>query len=776
MAQLGLLQKIFTPRAAEDADGVPGLLTSNDGDDSSDDEDDEDEDESAADNVHASEGGTTTESSNPPRVRSPVVEPVPAPTTNSAPPAPSRVPTITQDDDDDDSDDETPRARPRWMERYMDAAREREETPSQNTRSRRTISDEVMLSCLEVSSGVTARSAAGQTYPTALMNEWAAAVLDAKTGELLEYRHLLRSAAHKEIWGAAFGKEIGRLAQGLPGVVEGTDTVDFIDKDSVPADRWKDVTYARIVCNYRPEKSDPNRVRITVGGNKINYPEDCGTPTADLFTVKLLLNSVVSTPGAKFMTMDISNFYLMTPLKRKEYLRMRITDMPDNVIDQYKLRDKVTKDGWIFVAVKRGMYGLPQAGILAQELLEQRLNQHGYSQSKLTPGFWTHEWRPICFTLVVDDFGVKYEGKEHADHLISAVRENYDLTTDWEGTRYLGLTFDWDYDKREVHLSMPDYIPDALKRFKHERPTKRQDAPHPHVPITYGAKQQYAPMDTEQPQVSAEDKLFIQQVLGTFLYYARAVDSTMLVALSAIASEQSRPTKSTMNKVDQFLDYVASQDEAILTYRASDMILAVHSDASYLSEAKARSRAGGHFFMSSDTELPPNNGAVLTIAQIIKAVMSSAAEAEIGALFVNARQAVPARQTLEEMGHPQPRTPMQTDNSAAHQLVTNNVQPKRTKPMDMRFHWLRDRDSQGQFRFYWRPGTANLGDYHTKHHPGKHHQNVRPQFVSPRRVLDDLRRRQQVAKLAVKSAQGFAALSPPRLQNISANSQAAAAA
>ena len=113
------------------------------------------------------------------------------------------------------------------------------------------------------------------------------------------------------------------------------------------------------------------------------------------------------------------------------------------------------------------------------------------------------------------------------------------------------------------------------------------------------------------------------------------------------------------------------------------MVLAVHSDTSYLSEKKARSRDRGHFFLSATQEDPPNNRAVLNIAQIICAVMSSAAEAEIGAMFINAREAVPTRKTLEEMGHPQPKTPMQTDNTAAQAVVTNNVQPKRTKAMDM---------------------------------------------------------------------------------------------
>ena len=191
------------------------------------------------------------------------------------------------------------------------------------------------------------------------------------------------------------------------------------------------------------------------------------------------------------------------------------------------------------------------------------------------------------------------------------------------------------------------------------------------------------------------------QVTGTFLFYARAVDATMLTALSALASEQAHPTEATMRKCKQFLmrkckqflDYAASQEEAVLTYKASDMILAIHSDASYLSEPKARSRAGGHFFMAADETIPKNNGAVLNISQVIKAVMSSAAEAELGALFINAKLAVPIRTTLVELGHVQPSTPIQTDNSTAYGVLTNTIMPKATKAMDMRFHWLRCRDA-----------------------------------------------------------------------------------
>ena len=156
---------------------------------------------------------------------------------------------------------------------------------------------------------------------------------------------------------------------------------------------------------------------------------------------------------------------------------------------------------------------------------------------------------------------------------------------------------------------------------------------------------------------------------GKFLYLGRAVDLTILTALSALASQQSSPTEDTKKKAMQLLDYLATQEEAILTYRASDMVLAMHSDAIYLSAPEARSRVGGHFFLSSDVPIPPDNGAILTVAQVIKAVMSSAAEAELGGLYINCREAVYIRNILHEMGWKQPRTPVQTDNSTADGII-----------------------------------------------------------------------------------------------------------
>ena len=169
------------------------------------------------------------------------------------------------------------------------------------------------------------------------------------------------------------------------------------------------------------------------------------------------------------------------------------------------------------------------------------------------------------------------------------------------------------------------------------------------------------------------------------------------------------------------------------------MLLALHSDASYLSEPEAKSRAAGHFFLGKLNNEKFDNGAIMTLSKIIKHVMLSASEVETAALFYNCKAAAPLRVMLEEMGHPQPKTPMQTDNSTAMGVVANKIQPKRTKAMDMIFHWLRCRDSQGQFRYYWMPGAKNWADHWTKHHSAQHHRDMRAKFLTDAQVLKALR-------------------------------------
>jgi len=220
----------------------------------------------------------------------------------------------------------------------------------------------------------------------------ALAVMDTQTGKMLNYRQLMWHPDHKGPWSLSSTNEFGRLANGVGGRIKNpTNTIKIIHKHEAPHDRRKDITYGQFVCTVRPEKAESNRTQFTIGGDQINYPGEVAMPTADMLVEKLLFNIVVSTKGAKFMTLDISNFYLMTPLKRPEFIRMKLSNIPDEIIREYKLRNKATPDGSIYIVANKGMCRLPQAGLLANELLEKCLNEHGYHQSKLVPGRWKHK-------------------------------------------------------------------------------------------------------------------------------------------------------------------------------------------------------------------------------------------------------------------------------------------------------------------------------------------------------------------------------------------------
>ena len=159
------------------------------------------------------------------------------------------------------------------------------------------------------------------------------------------------------------------------------------------------------------------------------------------------------------------------------------------------------------------------------------------------------------------------------------------------------------------------------------------------------------------------------------------------------------------------------------------MLLALHSDVSYLSEPESKGRAAGHFYLGKLNDEDFDNGAILTLSKIIKHVMTSASEAETAALFYNCKAAAPLRTTLAEMGHPQAKTLVTTDNSTAQGLITKTMIPKAAKSYDMRFNFLKCREAQRQFDFVWRRGRLNRADYHSKRHPVKHYIEKRHNFV-----------------------------------------------
>jgi hypothetical protein len=199
-------------------------------------------------------------------------------------------------------------------------------------------------------------------------NHWsrqrlANAIVHPVTGKEMEYKALMKDPRLQQLWTRGFGKGCGRLFQGIRDI-PGTNTCFFIKLTNIPKDRK--ITYGKIVCDYKPHKKEKERVRLTVGGTILDYSGDVATSTADITTLKILINSTLSTEKAAMMMMDIKNCYLGTPLQRFEYMKMVLSRFPEEIVQKYNL-NALAVDGWVYIEIRKGVYGLKQAGLLANQ-------------------------------------------------------------------------------------------------------------------------------------------------------------------------------------------------------------------------------------------------------------------------------------------------------------------------------------------------------------------------------------------------------------------------
>ena len=539
-------------------------------------------------------------------------------------------------------------------------------------------------------------------------------------GSPLTYASALASD-HAAEWQLANDEEMRKL-------VTATQTMKPIHKSHIPADRRRDVAY------YNPQVKEKikdgkyvRRVRGTIGGDRTNFTGAVSARTASLEVVRTLLNSVLA-DDAEFMCCDITDYYLGTPMKRSEYMRVHRRQLSAPIIAELDLEPYLCDD-IIHFEVTKGMYGLPQAGLLAQKRLVSHLATHGYIESDAVPCLFRHATNGITFVLVVDDFGIKFKGAEGRDHLLNTLRLLYTITVDNAGSQYLGMAIDHDKSTQTITISMPGYIAKVLARFHALIDgTSNARSPGTYTQPQYGAKIQYEQQDESRPLTAAE-KTLVQEVVGSFLYYARAVDPTMLQATNKIASEQAQPTQHVMDQVIHLLRYAATYPDNAIRFRKSKMHLILQADASYLSRSKARSVAGGVAYFGDSDDPTTENGIVHAISSIIDVVVSSAGESEYGAAFIIAQNGVSLRNIATAMGHAQPATPLLGDNKFAIGLGSDTIKQRRSKSIDMRFHWLRDRIRQGQFVMHYLATDLLLADFFTKTLPTKAHQAIMPRLV-----------------------------------------------
>ena len=240
---------------------------------------------------------------------------------------------------------------------------------------------------------------------------------------------------------------------------------------------------------------------------------------------------------------------------------------------------------------------------------------------------------------------------------------------------------------------MSNYTHKTLKKIYHQPPKKAQYSPHQWNTPTFGNTIQITPIDNTERQ----------SIIGTFFYYACAVDPTIFPVINDIASAQAAPTGQIKEKLKVLLEYMHTYPKAKIRFHASKMILNIDSDAAYLILPGAKSRVAGYYHMSTTpdpttTSTQERNGAIHVECKALRRVVSSTAEAKTTAIFHNAKTAIEIRHTLETLGRPQPPTPLKTKNSTSLGFVKNLVNLKSNKSWDMRFHWLQEKKTKKTYK------------------------------------------------------------------------------
>jgi hypothetical protein len=421
---------------------------------------------------------------------------------------------------------------------------------------------------------ITPAHASRRKYPSAFITHWAssactinraASVFHENTGNFLEWQQLHTHPTLSITWNTFYANKLGCLYQGIgtgPNKgkhIKGTNTLFPILYNKIPSNHRREITYFKVVCMVQPEKGDDaNRAHITIGGKNIPYPRDVGTLMGSIELVKLLVNSVLSQRNARLATMDLKNFYPNTLINQPEYVCIKLADIPQEFINENKLKE-LARDSWIYFGMRRGMYGLPQAGILTNKRLQDRLAEFDYYKAATTTGLWCHKWCPVMFALIINDnFAIQYVGDAHLDNLCQACKKHYEVSEKIDGTCFAGMSLKWNYSpihaKRSCHLSIPGYIFNLCTRYKHPMPTKRQLSPCKHCKIIFGQTTQLTHVNPYSPPLSTEGVKRIQGMIGALLYYARAVNNKLLATLSTLSSQQVTATEATNVAMNQLLD------------------------------------------------------------------------------------------------------------------------------------------------------------------------------------------------------------------------------
>ena len=536
----------------------------------------------------------------------------------------------------------------------------------------------------------------------------------------------------KAIRGINHGKWIESMDTEMRRLITKTKSMEYIPSGIVPPNVKIGLANPIIAEKIRMDGIE-FRTRLTWSKHMTVTEGPNSSSTIDLTAVKILMNSIVSDPNANCSVIDISDFYLNSKLDTPAYLWVPMRFLPYITKKWLGVLHRPTTDKLLF-KVYNAIYGMDDAGRISQQDLIRHLAPHGYHMKSHSPCVFTHETRSTIFTTFVDDFLIKTDSRtDDIDHLKNTLELKYPIKFQLHATKYLGFTINLhrvphNHALDSLKISMPGYVSNALKLLNFKQ-TFHPKSPSIYVAPIYGNKIQFEEEDTSPP-ASKTQEAYLRQAIGLFRYYAQCIDGVTIHPISKLALKQSHPTIRDMDMLNRFLNYMAdNQETASITYHPSDMQLHIHSDESYLSESKSRSRHAGFSTCGEIIYSPTGpcivNGPIRVSSTIIPTVVGSATEASYASLYLNAQDATIDRQTLLDMDHPQTPTLITFDNQPAGKIALRTAKIRKSKAIAMRYHWIQDRIAQKEFRIQWKPGRQNIADFPSKAHPVHHFLTMR---------------------------------------------------
>jgi len=541
----------------------------------------------------------------------------------------------------------------------------------------------------------------------------------------LKYKSALTSK-NKAYWDSADIEEYRRLFL--------SHTCKGILRQDVPQQERGNITYYNRQVKEKPKTVNNKlhtefRVRGTYGGDLPRYFGPVSTTSAEYATTKALWLSTLANvkhtdPNTRFVTMDLVDFYLGTPLDKPAYMRFQSSTFPQEIIDEFDLHSFVS-NGEIIVSVHKCMYGHPAAGFLSHKLIVSKFQQGGFSENPLVSGLFSNG--KTTFVLIVDDLGIRVNSDSELDNIEKIITDaGWKVKIDKSGSKFLGMRLNWNYDVEDptLEIDAPDTMPKALARFADSSILRGKNTPSRYQQPTYGPPTtDVLPTPTPRP----ECKERVQQVAGTFLHYARTIDYTMLEAVNTIGRTQAAPTSDTLLEVDQLLHYAARFPNNKLVFKASEMILRCMYDASHMIP---HGKAGAIFYASNATDPPEVVHNVFDVlCKVIPYVTASASESEYAAAFLAGQQGYFYRNVFEALGHPQPPVTFFGDNKITVGISNDEVKIKRGKAIEKSYHWFRDMVRRGEFTSKWIGTDDNIADYFTKALPKARHNLLKKSLV-----------------------------------------------